>query len=110
MPDPEELALADFDQLADGTIRHRIRSLSAPEVRQLLEYERAHSNRMPVIEVLTSRLDQLAAGSTPSEGGEEPEQVEHAKGGSKAGPDTAAEPSRPHPHGVVGQAPKPDRT
>jgi hypothetical protein len=71
-PDPGDLPIADYDQIPPGELEHRIRSLSRPELEDLLEYEHRHASRVQVLEMLTARLDQLRKGSTPSEGGAAP--------------------------------------
>ncbi|MFC4856973.1 hypothetical protein [Actinophytocola glycyrrhizae] len=50
---------ADYEDLPTGTLRDRVRSLSADELRHLIDEERGNDNRAPVIEVLESRLAQL---------------------------------------------------
>jgi hypothetical protein len=50
---------ADYEDLPTGALRDRVRSLSAGELRHLIDEERRHDNRTQVIEVLESRLTQL---------------------------------------------------
>ncbi|MGC7100842.1 hypothetical protein ACPZ19_39740, partial [Amycolatopsis lurida] len=66
----ERPPIADYDQLPIGSVQHRIRSLEAPALRALVEYEQSHGDRRPVLEILHARLDQLAAGAgqTPNRG------------------------------------------
>lgn len=52
---------ADYDDLT-GALRDRVRSLTADELRHLIDEERSHENRTQVIEVLESRLAQLQGG------------------------------------------------
>jgi hypothetical protein len=59
-------AAADYEDLPTGTVRDEVRALSADELRHLIEEERRHDNRAPVIEVLESRLAQLPDGSAPA--------------------------------------------
>jgi hypothetical protein len=54
-PDPGDLPIADYDQIPPGELEHRIRSLSRPELEDLLEYERQHASRVQVLEMLTAR-------------------------------------------------------
>lgn len=110
MPDRSELPLADYDHLPVATLQHRIRALAADELRALLDYERAHADRVPVVELMTARLDQLAAGATPSGGdqGNRPEQAGPPDGGSRVDPSGAAPPSQPLREGVAGQTPNRD--
>lgn len=94
------LPLPDYDALFAGDIGHRVRSLSAAEVEQLVRYERAHAARTPVLEVLPSRLEQLESGSAPSPGGASPPAPGEHRSGSPGGPETAGEPVHPPPHGT----------
>lgn len=107
MNDRRELPLADYDHLPEGSLQHRIRSLEAEELQQLLDYEVAHANRPSVVQLLAARQDQLAEGATPSSGtGEErPEQSEGSPGGSRVDPNAAAEPGQPLRHGLADQTP-----
>ena len=50
---------AEYEDLPTGALRDRVGSLSAAELRHLIDEERQHDNRAPVIEVLESRLEQL---------------------------------------------------
>ncbi|OLF15557.1 hypothetical protein [Actinophytocola xanthii] len=102
----EELPLADYDQLAIGDLRHRIRSLDEGQLRAVLDHERAHGNRVPVLELLDARLADLTAGAEPSPGdpARAPE-VSGTSGGSPVQPSTAAESNTPLRHGVAGQTP-----
>jgi hypothetical protein len=102
-PDPGDLPIADYDQIPPGELEHRIRSLSRPELEDLLEYERQHASRVQVLEMLTARLDQLRKGSAPSEGGAAPAAPGSTPHGSPVSPATAAEPGHPPPHGTADQ-------
>ncbi|WP_107655662.1 hypothetical protein [Nocardia suismassiliense] len=102
----EELPLPDYDQLALGDIRHRVRSLDEGQLRALIEHEHAHGDRVPVLEVLQARLNELENGAEPSPG--DPTRapdVSGGHGGSTVQPTTAAEPSTPLRHGVAEQTP-----
>jgi len=102
----DDLPVPDFDQLPLTELRHRIRALDEQQLRTLTEHERAHGDRLPVLELLRSRLDQLADGAEPSGGDPQqaPEVSGHA-GGSPVQPATAAEANTPLRHGVAGQTP-----
>ncbi|MDT3396850.1 hypothetical protein RKE29_09370 [Streptomyces sp. B1866] len=105
-----ELPLPDYDHLPTGSLEHRIRSLAAGELEELLRYEREHADRRPVTELLTTRLGQLASGGRPSGGGRggfRPEQPGPPRGGSPVSPDTSPEPISPPPHGTPDQRGKP---
>lgn len=109
-----DVPLADYDHLPIGPLRDRIRSLTDDEVRRLLDYEREHANRAPVISVLVSRLEQLEQGAEPSGGDQDvrPEQPGPGRSGSPVTPATSPEPIHPPPHGHPGTPGKPkgDRT
>lgn len=99
--------IPDYDALSVGDIAHRARSLSAAELERLLQYERAHAARTPVLEVLSARLAQLEAGHKPSPGGTPPPSPQDSRSGSPVGPDTAGEPVHPPPHGTPQQFGRP---
>ncbi|MEV5439343.1 hypothetical protein AB0K80_25525 [Streptomyces sp. NPDC052682] len=111
MADPARntLPLPDYDHLPIGGLESRVRSLSADEVEELLAYERSHGDRVPVVELLANRLEQLRAGAQPTSGDPgalRPEQREgHA--GSAVSPATSPEPFSPPPHGTPDQFGKP---
>lgn len=102
------LPLPDYDHLPVGTLRHRIRSLSAAELDELLAFEREHANRAPVTTILTARLGELAEGATPSGGDQSrrPETVAGPGPESERPPPVAA-PVHPPPHGEPAQPAKP---
>lgn len=80
-PQRDELPLPDFDHLPVATLGTRIASLSEEQVTALLEYERAHGDRMPVKAVLEGRIGALRKGAEPSgtiaENTPEVEQTQH---------------------------------
>ncbi|MEU3841238.1 hypothetical protein AB0E88_14545 [Streptomyces sp. NPDC028635] len=116
MADPgrSALPLPDYDHLPTGGLESRVRSLTAEEVEELLAYERTHADRLPITEVLTSRLDQLRAGAEPSGGDPGALRPEQGQGrtGSPVTPATSPQPFSPPPHGTPDQRGKPkgDRT
>jgi hypothetical protein len=63
-----ELPLPDYDHLPTASLAHRIRSLDAEGLTTLLDYERSHGNRVPVISVLEARRNELNAGEKPTAG------------------------------------------
>jgi len=104
--------LPGYDELSAGELAHRIRSLSAAELADLMRYEREHAARTPVIELLAARQRQLEAGARPSPGGAPP--PAHGAGaaaGSPVRPSGSGEPYHPPPHGTPDQSgrPKGDR-
>ncbi|GHF65738.1 hypothetical protein FHX82_006075 [Amycolatopsis bartoniae] len=103
----EELPLPDYDQIPLGSLRHRIRSLTEPQLRTVVEHECAHGNRVAVLEVLRARLAELEAGAQPAPG--DPANAPGASHGSAASP--AAEATKPENntplrHGMAEQTPK----
>jgi hypothetical protein len=65
MTEHGELPLPDYDHLQIGSLMHQIRSLDAAGVRTLLDYERAHGNRRPIVTLLANRLKSLPAEAQP---------------------------------------------
>ncbi|MGV9253102.1 hypothetical protein [Streptomyces sp. NPDC003697] len=103
MPGHETLPLPDYDHLPLGSLRHRIRTLDEAGLREVLAYEEAHGNRLPVVEVLRARLQGLREGARPSEGSPlapAPERAPGADTGSQVSPATAGPPMNPSSHGV----------
>ncbi|MDX3526382.1 hypothetical protein P1P75_08000 [Streptomyces sp. ID05-39B] len=103
------LPLPDYDHLPIGGLESRVRSLTAGEVEELLAYERTHADRLPVTEVLTSRLEQLEAGAEPTSGDPSALRPEQSTGraGSPVSPATSPQPFGPPPHGTPDQRGKP---
>lgn len=108
-PDRRDLPLPDYDHLPVTSLQHRVRSLSSDQVQQLIDYEEAHARRVPALEVLRQRLEQLAEGAQPSEGTHDvlPEEAPGTSHGSPASPETSGASSNPPPHGVPHQPGKP---
>jgi hypothetical protein len=109
--DHDELPLPDYDQMALGDLRHRIRSLDAEQLEAVMVHEAGHAARVPVLELLEARQRELEAGAQPSGG--DPQRapgVPGADGGSPVREATAAEPGTPLRHGVANQTPKRGRT
>src|SRR3954447_25066081 len=63
-----DLALPDYNDLTLPDLTHRVRTLDAGELRRVVSYEEEHGNRLPVLQVLHARLEQLHSGGTPSGG------------------------------------------
>ncbi|GHG50211.1 MULTISPECIES: hypothetical protein [Amycolatopsis] len=102
-----ELPLPDYDQTPLGALRHRIRSLDEQQLNTLLSHEREHGARVPVLQILNARLEELRHGVEPSPGdpAAAPPSSDSA-GGSSVGEATAAEGTTPLRHGVAGQTPR----
>ncbi|UJW30438.1 hypothetical protein L3Q67_35365 [Saccharothrix sp. AJ9571] len=100
-------SIPDFDQLPLGAVKDRVRSLTAPALRELIEHEERHGNRLPVLEILRSRLEQLDAGAQPTGGDptRAPGAAKHAHG-SPVQEATAAESTTPLRHGMAEQTPQ----
>lgn len=100
----DELPIPDYDHLPVTGLGHRIRSLSADQVGTLLTYEQAHGNRLPVVQVLQTRLTELADGAEPSDGDASGLAPELATGGDPGGsavsPQTQGPAINPPSHGV----------
>lgn len=102
-----ELPVSDYDRLSVGDLEHRVRSLPAASLEQLLTYEREHAARAPVLELLRSRLEQVETGSGLSPGGEPPQSPSDHRRGSRVDPSTSGQPVHPPPHGEPGQPGRP---
>jgi len=102
MTEHDTLPLPDYDQLPIGALTSRIRTLDAGGLETLLEYERAHGDRAPVVTVLETRLQALREGAHPSGGDPAAPAADdpvHAAGGSKVSEATAGPPINPPSHG-----------
>ena len=64
----EGLPLPDYDHLPLGSLGQRIRTLDPGGLEQLLAYEQSHGNRLPVVQLMQTRLQELASGAEPSGG------------------------------------------
>jgi hypothetical protein len=101
-PGHDALPLPDYDHLPLGPLTHRIRTLDVEGVEILIEYERAHAQRQPVLTVLEERLAALQRGAVPSAGSPEaaqPESAEAPTGKTPASPQTEGPPVNPPSHG-----------
>lgn len=101
IPQHENLPLPDYDHLPVGVLASKISALEEPGIRQLLDYERAHADRLPVVQVLENRIEALRQGAEPSGRvpAEAPE-VDPTRGGSPVSPDTAGPPVNPPSQGT----------
>lgn len=93
-PTHADLPLPDYDHLPLPSLVQRVRTLDGAGVRQVLAYERAHGDRLPVTEALEQRLGELDGGAEPS-------------GGSPLGatPEKAAQPAAPRDTTMATDAP-----
>jgi hypothetical protein len=100
--DRGSLPLADFDHLPVGDLVHRIRSLDASQLETLLRHEREHGDRLPVVQALQARLDQVRAGAALSDGDPSAPSAlaaPPAEGGSPVQPATSGPVINPPSHG-----------
>lgn len=104
-PEHSDLPLLDYDLLPLPALGHRVRSLTAGEVGDLLSYERAHADRPGAVNILRTRLGELDAGERPSGGRDRhgPEWPPPPAASPPAGPATQAPPASPPPHGNPAQ-------
>jgi hypothetical protein len=89
----DALPLPDFDHIPLGTLPSRISALDEAGVQALLDFERAHGDRLPVVQVLERRIESLRGGTQPSGAVEQdmPE-VTRSSSGSSVSPDTSNAP------------------
>lgn len=102
MTDRSDLPVADYDHLAVGDLGHRIRSLDAGELEALLGYEREHAHRLPVVQVIQARLEEVRTGATTSGGdpsAPSPLAAPAPSGGSPVQPATSGPVINPPSHG-----------
>ena len=67
-PHHDQLPLPDYDHLPVGSLESRIRSLDPDALEALLSYERAHGDRLPVVQVLENRLAAVRGGAETTSG------------------------------------------
>lgn len=102
-PAHDELPLPDYDHLPIGSLEGRVRTLDADGVAQLLAYEKAHGDRLPVVQILERRQQALREGAQPSSGSPTaatPESGGTSDSGSKASPQTVGPTVNPPSQGV----------
>ena len=93
VPQHKDLPLPDFDHLPEGTLPSRISGLAEAEVAQLMAYEKAHGNRLPILVILEKRLHDLQGGAVPR-GPHTPDTPE-VNTGQPVTPETAEVPGPP---------------
>jgi hypothetical protein len=62
--DAAALPLANYDDLSIASLRARLRNLSADQLAQLINYEKAHADRADVISMFERRITKLNLGLT----------------------------------------------
>ncbi len=86
MTEHDQLPLPDYDHLPVEGLISRIRTLDATGLQTLLDYERAHADRLQVVMAMQNRLEALHQGAQPSGGDPAAPAAEHpapAAAGSK---------------------------
>jgi hypothetical protein len=95
-PKHDELPLPDYDHIPLGNLASHITALDERGIIRLLSYEHEHGNRLPVTQVLESRLEALRNGAEPT--GSIPDQmpeVSEGHTGSQVTPQTSGPPVNP---------------
>lgn len=99
-----ELPLPDYDDLPVGAIESRVRTLGEKDVRALYDYEKAHADRVRVVQILEHRLVALNTGEAAPSGGDPrgvaPEAGGSPSSGSPVSPVTEGPPQNPPSQGV----------
>lgn len=98
----ERLPLPDYDHITTGELPSRIHGLDATGVEQLLAFEREHGDRLPIVQVLTHRLQELRDGAEPRGPvlEDSPTTSDGPAGGSRVSPATSGPTINPPSHGV----------
>ncbi|OUE18319.1 hypothetical protein BFL36_14295 [Clavibacter michiganensis] len=100
VPRHDQLPLPGYDHIPLATLPQRLLPLEERELRQLLAYERAHGDRLPVTVLLERRLQALVDGAEPT--GRIPDDMpEVTRGGhaEQVTPATSGPPMNPPSHG-----------
>jgi hypothetical protein len=102
MPQHDELPIPDYDHLQTGALVSRIRTLDAAGLQTLLTYEKAHANRIQVVQAMQHRLTSVKAGAQPSGGDPAAAAADDpvaASTGSQVSEATSGPPVNPPSHG-----------
>jgi hypothetical protein len=103
------LPIPDFDHLPVASLAHRIRTLDADGLSTLLDHERAHADRVAVVQLLEQRRAALQSGDAEPSGGDpagaQPEHAPPPAGMPAADPGGRTDNNQPLRHGVAGQTP-----
>ncbi|MGY1610117.1 MULTISPECIES: hypothetical protein [unclassified Geodermatophilus] len=102
MTEHDQLPLPDYDHLPVEGLISRIRTLDATGLQTLLDYERAHANRLQVVMAMENRLESLHEGAQPSGGDPASAAADdpvHASAGSKVSQATSGPPMNPPSQG-----------
>ncbi len=82
----DELPLPDFDHMTAPQLRGRLRKLDRVALVQLLDYERAHANRLPIVLMLENRITKLVESGDASGAAQAEPAPETPKPSAKSGP------------------------
>ncbi|MDN5916773.1 MAG: hypothetical protein L0I76_16975 [Pseudonocardia sp.] len=109
MTDRSELPIPDFDHLPENGLANRIRTLDATGLETLLDYERAHADRLPIVSLMENRLSALRDGDAEPTGGDpagtQPETPSTPDRGSPVEDHHQQANNQPLRHGVADQTP-----
>lgn len=100
IPQHDDLPLPDYDHLPTGVLSTHVRGLDEAGLTQVLAYERAHGNRLPVIELLEHRLREVQAGAEPSEVPAQTPEVSQDQAGTTGPTAVPGPPVNPPSHGT----------
>jgi hypothetical protein len=104
-----QLPIPDYDHLPLSSLAHRIRTLDEGGLTVLLDHERAHGDRLPVVQQLEQRLAAIRSGAAEPSGGDpaaaQPEQAPAPAGGPDVQAGGETDNNQPLRHGVAGQTP-----
>lgn len=113
MASHDALPLPDYDNLPVGSIESRIRTLGEQDVRRLYDYEKAHADRVQVVQILENRLVALHSGDAEPTGGDPnavaPETGATPTGSKKASPSQEGPAQNPPSQGVPTNPAQPRR-
>ena len=102
MTEHDQLPLPDYDHLPVEGLISRIRTLDATGLQTILDYEKAHANRLQVVIAMQNRLASLHEGAQPSGGDPAAAAADdpvHASAGSKVSEATTGPSMNPPSHG-----------
>lgn len=109
MTERSQLPIPDYDHLPENGLANRIRTLDADQIDVLLDYERAHANRLPVVMVMERRRDAVRSGEArPTSGDPAGTQFETPSTPDRGSPVEDRDQqqyNQPLRHGTAGQTP-----
>lgn len=110
----QEPPVPGYDGMSVANIETRARAMDEQGVLELLDHERAHANRIQVVQMLEHRVEMLRSGQATPSGGDPgapaPESVhESARATEQASPQTEGPPQNPPSQGVPTNPAQPRR-